>query len=133
VQMSNGVTQMAEQDKLLSVIAKLNELTQEGDLKWYAVPNPESLDVGTDKKPTAVYETKYKDKRLRIYREEYKYWYDEDRWEWSSKIILAFVDKNNQNAWEFPDVAGLADLYDSVRYQGAGVDQFIKDMLSGEK
>jgi hypothetical protein len=121
---------MAEPDKFIRVVAKLNELTQEGKIHWTVVPHPEALDLGRDKPVTVVYEAPYKDKCLRIYREEYKYWYDENRYTWSDRIVLAFTEKNGQNAWEFPDVPGLADLFDSVRYQKAEVDKFIREVFS---
>jgi hypothetical protein len=128
--MRNGVKRMAEQDKFVALVARLNELTQEGKLKWSAVYNPEELGLGTDKKVKLVFQTFYKNKTLRIYHEDFKTWYEEDRYVWASRIVLTFVDIGAQSIWEFPNVAGLGDLYESVRYQQAGVDEFINDVLS---
>jgi hypothetical protein len=132
--MRNGDKLMEEQDKFVSVIAKLNELTQEGKLTWSKEHFPENLNLGKDRPVKLVFSAFFRNKTLRIYAEEYKYWYEEDRYEWDSRIVLAFVDDiTSQNIWEFPQVAGLADLYESVRYQEADVDQFIDEILSEDK
>ncbi len=124
---------MSEKDNFVRIVAHLNQLTQENTLKWSSVFNPDNLDLGRDKSVGAVFETTYKNKKLRIYEEQYKYWTDEDSFSWSTRIVLAFVDSSDNNAWEFPNIAGLYDLLESVRYQSADVDKFINDIFSGNE
>lgn len=121
---------MGNLKKYVKTVAKLNEMTQDGNLLWNTVPNAESLSLGKDKPVKTIFQTVYKGKELRIYEETYKYWTDEDRFEWSSRIILAIVGENGENLWEFPAVVGIIDLYESVRFQVANVNQFIEDLFS---
>lgn len=123
---------MADENKFIKVIARLNALTQERKLIWESLFDPESLSLGRDKRVNSVYQTHYKNKALRIYEENYKAWYDEDRYTWASKVVLAFVDRNDQNAWEFPELPGLWDLLESVKYQETKVDVFVDEILSDE-
>lgn len=121
---------MSEKDKFVRLVTYLNQLTQENALKWQSVYNPERLNLGRDKNVGSVFSASYKGKHLRIYEEQYKYWTDEDTFVWSSRVVLAFVDASGNNEWEFPSVAGLYDLLESVRYQSADVDKFIDDVFS---
>lgn len=131
--MTSGREMMSEKDKFVRIVAHLNQLTQENTLKWSSVSNPDDLDLGRDKSVGAVFETTYKNKKLRVYEEQYKYWTDEDSFSWSTRIVLAFVGSSDNNSWEFPNIAGLYDLLESVRYQSADVDNFINDIFSGNE
>ena len=121
---------MTERNKLVKVVSKLIELTQENVIKWENVGIPEPVAQGGDKRIGPVFEITYKEQRIRIYEEEYKDWYDEDKYTWSSRVVLAFVDYMDKNNWEFPQtVAGLRDLLESVKYQTANVDEFINKFI----
>lgn len=121
---------MGDLKKYVKTVAKLNELTQDRNLLWSTIPDAESLNLGKDKPVKTVFQSDYKGKELRIYEETYKFWTDVDRFEWSNRIVLAIVGDDNENLWEFPSVIGITDLFESVRFQVANVDQFIDDLFS---
>ena len=120
---------MANQAKIVQLVAVLNQLTQEGQLKWEAREPTSSINLRPDQLVDTSYETRFEDRRLRIYEEKYKSWIDEDRYTWSSRVVLAFVDGTGDNAWEFPPAAGITDLLESVKYQTAGVDDYLESVL----
>ncbi len=47
-------------------------------------------------------------------------------------FFLEIIDDAGNNLWTFPNVSGLSDLYDAVRYRVAGVKGIIDSVL-GEK
>lgn len=122
---------MSEQNQLIRMVAHLNELTQENKLQWQSVYEPSSsIYLGRDKIIGAVFESEFSGKHLRIYEEQSKYWHDEESYSWSPRLVFAFVDINGNNEWESPNVPGLYDLFESVRYQSAGVNEFLNNMFT---
>ncbi|MCI0693302.1 hypothetical protein L0337_15020 [candidate division KSB1 bacterium] len=120
--------------KFISVISKLNRLTQEGELKWRRMDPPAGLTSATDDFVTAFYGTKYEGRNLGIYEVRYKaYDPDHDRVYWDNSAIVALFTENWQKEWEFPQVAGIWELMRSVEYQMANVDGFVSKILGDEK
>jgi hypothetical protein len=115
----------------IQVITKLNRLTQEGKLKWERMQPPASLTSGTDSKVFDFYGTRYKGRNIGLYEERYQAFDDEyfHRSYWTDKEVLAFFSDEWQKEWEFPIGAGVLELLTSVKYQIAGVDSFISDLL----
>lgn len=124
---------MAEQNQLIKMVAHLNELTQENKLQWQSTYEPSrSIYLGRDKIIGAVFETSFNGKELRIYEEQSKNWHDEESYTWYPRLVFAFIDANGNNEWESPDIPGLYDLFESVRFQSAGVNDFLKNMFSAD-
>jgi len=130
-----------KQNKWVEAITKLIKLTQEGNLIW----SPKTgMDANReDYRVDTFFVSKYKNKILRLYKCNYridepgplsqitsifsdtkrKYPY------WTSSITLEFIDDVGNTIWTFPYSNVLKDLLEAVRYQVAGVDDFIKDIL----
>ena len=51
---------------------------------------------------------------------------------WNTGVVLEFIDEKGNNIWTFPDVKGLRDLLNSVKYQIAGVDDFLNDLFENK-
>ncbi|MDI6792938.1 MAG: hypothetical protein QME81_08750 [bacterium] len=113
------------QSKLITLITYLSKLTQEEELSWERLFPPDSLSSKTE----VVFETTFEDRKLRIYEEYYKNWYDEDNYVWDSRVVLSFIDSQGRTEWEFPPVAGLGDLLESVKYRSANVGGFLDSVL----
>ncbi|MEK6299240.1 MAG: hypothetical protein AABO41_00835 [Acidobacteriota bacterium] len=133
----------SEKEKLIEVIVKLIRETQEGKIRWDIKEPPASLKLDVDAAVDLAYETEYKGKRLRLYKENYvvergliqrdpildnllgtKYPH------WAANIMLEITDEKGKTLWTFPDVNGLDDLLDSVEYQAAGVSDFLDEIVS---
>ena len=132
---------MAKQDeKLVELVAKLIELTQESTLSWKVVDANEGSDLGFTKIIGAVFETTYGGKILRAYKRQYdnseeKNMYNMYAYQptYSIAIELEFVDNKGNSIWCFPRITGIIDLYKAISYKAAGVDDFIIDILNDEK
>ncbi|MEX0740986.1 MAG: hypothetical protein WD071_16760 [Pseudohongiella sp.] len=132
---------MAKQDeKLVALVAKLIELTQESTLRWEVVEANEGSEFGFTKIIGAVFETKYGGRILRIYKREYDNSEDNHLFNtyayqptYSIAIELEFVDRKGNSIWSFPRITGIFDLYKAISYKAAGVDDFISDILGDEE
>ena len=51
---------------------------------------------------------------------------------WKSAVKLEIVDSNHRSEWEFPSDNSLDDLYETVRYKVADVNNLIDDILGEE-
>lgn len=127
------------QSKWVAAIIKLIKYTQEGRLKWVPgkIDGEASLD---DQKIEIVFVTVYKDKTLRLYKYSYKvedlspinFLLFEKKQKipyWDSAIALELIDKEGKTLWTFPNNNALKDLLEAVRYQVAGVDDFLDEIL----
>ena len=129
---------MAKQDeKLVELVAKLIELTQESSLNWIVVEANKDSEPGFTKTIGAVFQTFYKGKYLRTYKREYDNTEENHMYNmfthqpsYSIDIVLEIVDKDGRPIWSFPHVTGITDLYGAISYRVAGVEKFIDDVLS---
>ena len=135
----------SEREKVIDAIVKLIRETQEGRITWGIKEPPASLKLDANTAVEIVYETAYKDRRLRLYKESYLV--DPGSLErsfkritddmlgtryphWESEVILEIIDEKGKTLWTFPNVSGLDDLLDSVEYQAAGVRDFLDEIVS---
>ncbi len=116
--------------KFISVVSRLNRLTQEGELTWRRMDPPTDLTAGTGDVVTAFYGTKFEGRNLGIYEIRYKAWDpDRDTVFWANNAAVALFTDNWEKEWTFPYVAGIDELMRSVEYQNANVDTFISKLL----
>ncbi len=132
---------MAKQDeKLVELVAKLIELTQESTLTWSIVKPSNDIEQGFTKLVGSVFEAKYQNKNLRIYKVEHDnteenhmlnmYMHQPS---YSVAIKLEFVDRYGNSIWSFPRITGIVDLYKTIAYETAGVDEFINSVLGADE
>ena len=120
--------------KYVSVISKLNRLTQEGEITWRRKDPPEELTKGKDEIVVNFYFAIYEGRKICIYEERSKvYSPDIDSFYWDSRVILALFTEAWEKEWEFPEVSGLNELFQSILYQAAEVSSFIDKVLSNSK
>jgi len=121
-----------ENKKTIALITKLNRDTKEGKLNWQisrVQPVLSIPEVVLDN----IYYTKVEQKLLRLYKYSTKYYFDEDSFEWTTGFRLEFVDNYWKSEWAFPEIAMLADLYETVRYKTSGIEDFLDKYLEGEE
>jgi hypothetical protein len=144
-----------ERDKWTEFVNKLNELTLKGVLCWSAVRPPENQFDDPRRFIPVVFETEYKDRRLRLYEEKVNLgkptsppsfnhalldWLaalgrsngrSGSEAAWRNYIVLALMDKNGVS-WEFPNIEGLEDLLEAVKFKVAGVSEYLDAVLADE-
>jgi hypothetical protein len=133
-----------ERDIWIEFIGKLRELTEGGKLRWQSLRLPEGMQGDPSRRVSIAFESEYKDRKLRLYETTVKRSYQDDvrtalargnpLWQeplWQDYTVLELVDENGA-AWEFPNIKGLDDLLETVKFQAAGVKEFIKAILAEE-
>ncbi|HWN08253.1 MAG TPA: hypothetical protein VNO50_03120 [Pyrinomonadaceae bacterium] len=124
----------------VDAISSMIELTQDGKLLW-SVKGTANTPYDKER-TTSVFETKYKDRALRLYQIRvpsnigggmltiaYTIQGVEPP-KWFTKVILEFIDSEGRALWTFPEVDALSDLLTSVQYQVAGVKDFLDTIIS---
>ena len=117
-----------QKSKWVTLVAKLNDLTQSGGIIWdihipYDKLKYQGDDVGL------VYTMSYRDRFFRIYNANVKIWEDfDDRYEWGSKIYFEMIDENENSLFIFLKVAGVDNLLQSVKVQTSGIDELLDDI-----
>ena len=139
----------SENEQFIDAVVKLIKLTQQGTLRWSAQKPRDSLNRDSGVIVDVVYIADYGVKRLGLYESRYKveaaasgslsaafdwrgmlgvsYPY------WTSKVILEIIDDTGKSLWTFPDVSGLGDLLNAVKYQVAGVKGLLDNILRGDQ
>jgi hypothetical protein len=109
-----------ETKQWIDAIAKLTRLTQEGSLVWSATRDAPGA-------RGATFYAEYKGKPMRLYRSIRPMFggFGGDR----EVMILEFVDASGNSLWAFPETPAIDDLYEAVKYQVAGVQSFLDDIL----
>lgn len=121
--MSNG------RNRWIDAIGKLIALTQERKLAWrgYSVDDNPIL---SGKTVDVVYEADYKGKTLRLYEPRFRPHRLAGSDEWESEAVLELVDSTGLSVWTFPETDATEHLLRAVKYQVAGVRQFLEELLT---
>jgi hypothetical protein len=128
-----------EKNKWVEAVAKLIQLTQQGELKWRIDEPPASFSKRPNARVEVVFIAKYGEKSLRLYeRRIQEEFIDFDEFEmrpvpkteWRKAVVLEFIDDNGNSLWAFPSVEALNDLMSAVQYQAAGVKDFLTELLA---
>ena len=114
-------------DQWVDAVAKLTELTQNGQLEWTVDHNFETAGA-----MSPAYTTTYKDRPLRLQKRRVT---DEESWgrtQTRDAFVLEFVAPSGDTLWTVPGIDAIEDLFSAVQYQTAGVKDFLSDILADE-
>ena len=128
-----------ETDKWIQLISKLRELTASGSLRWHSVRLIEGMPNDLNRKIATLFESNYKGHNLRLYELSFDTGTEHSSavdllaavTRWQSNPVLELVDENG-SAWQFPNIKGLEDLLETVKFQAAGIKDFIEAVLADE-
>ena len=119
-----------ERNKWIDAIGKLIALTQERKLGWRSYPSEgyPALSGVVD----VVYLADHTGKTLRLY--ESKSRVERGMFpgsgEWESEAVLELVDSSGLSVWTFPHTDATEHLLGAVKYQVAGVGEFLEELLT---
>jgi len=116
--------------KWVAVVAKLTRLTQEGQLVWTRRKSPSTLGSESQARISEFYGTNFQGKNIGIFLKTEKHYSEEELPYNYSRPALALFSDAWECEWECPDVAGTSELYDAVRYEVAGVDQWLNTFMN---
>ena len=116
-------------DKWVQLVADLIEKTQSRKLKWESYVPKDSPRV------KVVYRAPHKDKGLRLYKRDALSGSEVTPFANISGVarealVLEVIDDQQRSLWTFPELAAMRDLYEAVRFQVAGIDEFLADLLA---
>ena len=122
------------QDDFVGAVTKLNELTRQQVIKWLPCNFPSKAPVTKNAfvgpyEAKYSYETAYEDRILRI--TEYVAPGVALIGNVSHKYVLDLRDQDGNVVFEFPDVAGIADLFWSVQTGKVDIEGFIRKLVAG--
>lgn len=121
---------MNEIREIVQLVDNLTELTQNNQVSWEK-KEPGDL-LNRDNIIDFIYILVYKEKIIRLYKEEYWYYfYDEDveKCRKGTRLILEFIDDYGATLWSFPQTANSWDLFNAVQYKDAKVDEFLQGIM----
>jgi hypothetical protein len=119
-------------DDLVRAIHNLNNLTREGRMRWLecdppsSISGPNALTAGFGPGIQTAFCAQYQEKTLRII--------ERASGPLSSLLgtpryyTLEIVDNDGAVLYKFPDVQGIADLYESVKFKINDVEDIIKSL-----
>jgi hypothetical protein len=125
---------MTPEDKVTSLIVKLNRLTSLGQIKWEVMDAPRTILRGTDDHIPLFMFTAYKGQRFGLYQHRYQsYDGDHDRFYWTERLVLAILDSEGRALWETPGhSSALFDLFETVRKKVSNIEGVLDDLLSDD-
>jgi hypothetical protein len=116
-------------EKVTQLVLKLLKMTSNNEINWnsYSVSNPDLPNGETilDK----IYSTILGQGKFRVYRYKYKFWIDEEKFEWIQRIRLELIDSSGNTEFEFEYENSMNDLYEVIREQTSNVSNIIDDIL----
>jgi len=140
-----GKVEPESPDKWVDAVYKINKLTKENTIKW-AIGDKNKIPLSDDEYITALFETKYKKKKLRLLEKKYKQ-YKNDPFSsgslpflfrqhivrkeyWEDSSFLEIIDDSGMSLWTFPvPTRVVSDLIESVKYQIASPSDFLDDLF----
>lgn len=119
-----------ERNKWIDAIGRLITLTQERKLSWRSYPSEgyPSLSGIVE----VVYNADHNGKTLRLYESKTR----AERGmfpgsgEWETEAVLELVDSTGLSVWTFPHTDATEHLLGAVKYQVAGVGEFLEELLT---
>jgi hypothetical protein len=116
--------------RLVKFVAKLNRMTQEGRIQWELYNPPSDLVSGSDDKIPFFFGAEVNNRKLALYvRRRLEYDPQRDEQYWYEKPVLAFCEDDWTPVWEFPRIAGVKELRDSIQRLYVKADSFIDEFL----
>jgi hypothetical protein len=124
-----------EENQYVKAVSKLNTLTREGKLIWKRGNLPIEYKNNEQEKYGVAYICEYENKRLRIYTKDIKVELFPNifnqTYRWENVIVLEIIDLQGATLWSFPNVPGLNDLNNSIKFQVSGAKDLL-DSLTGK-
>ena len=133
----------SKNNKDMMFITRLIDLTQAQVLKWHSIDRAKVIE--SEKFSVfGVFDTKHMDKLLRIIGYEKRVSKNsllsfqplnfsmepDNNYEWEKFYILQIIDEAGNVLWVFPQIGPVSDLFESIRRQISGIDNYINKVLA---
>lgn len=118
---------MSESGKWDSVVWKLVQQTDAGQLRWEPTPAPTEPSQGRQVGP--AYLTTVEGKLIRIFEYEYPTSQDGETFYPVRDVAIEFTNSDGDGLWTFPRTEARWKLWNLVRYKAVEADQFLERFL----
>lgn len=112
----------------VEIIDKLIELTQHNNINWSSEA-PVAPMAGPDTRVDIVYTVSHIGRRIRVYRQHFKYYLDDERYIWDEQVKVEFVDDFGNVLGELPKTPNAYELLRSIQFQNPQINNFYNDLL----
>lgn len=125
---------LESEDKITTLLVKLNRLTSLDKMKWSLEEAPRPLSRGTDDYIPFFMAAQYRGRRFGLYQQRYQsYDGDHDRFYWTERLVLAILEFDGRSLWETQrHYSALDDLFETARRKVANVDGIIDNLLEDD-
>ena len=113
--------------EVVALIEKLIELTQKNIISW-SVSNIQQILSDMEKVDT-VFSVEYLGQNLRLYKYFYRFYRDEEEFDWLEDYRLETYDMNNHTLYVFPKTQNEKELMGAVMYQSSKIEEFYKNIM----
>jgi hypothetical protein len=103
--------------------------TASGDLEWEDWGGR----IGRPDARSPLFVARYKAWRILIFKYSYKYFYDEERFDWDEEVAMELIDDTGKNEWTFPKVPNRYQLLDRIQFNHSDVQSLLDDVLSDDE
>ena len=104
---------------------KLIQKTQAQNLEW----EDWSDHIGRPDSRSPLFVATYKDWHILIYKFAYKYFHDEEQYDWEQDVTIELIKQDGKTDWTLPKVPSRHALLDLVQFQNANVESLLDDIL----
>ncbi|WP_299010973.1 hypothetical protein [uncultured Shewanella sp.] len=112
----------------IEIIDKLIELTQHNKMVW-ASKDPVPPMIGPDHRVDMVYVANHIGRNIRVYKQHYKYYLDEEKYIWEDQINIEFVDDYGSLLGELPKTPNSSELLNAIQFQNPQINSFYDDLF----
>ena len=123
---------MTDDNKISLFILEFIKKTKKKSIEWSESKYSPTLPDGNERLVDLSYSSVINEKVFRLYKYNIKTYRDEFDWDWSERIRLELTDGYGNTTFEFPYEYSLHDLYNSVRENNSGINDFINDFLCND-
>lgn len=118
-------------EKSVKLAAALNRETVNKNIKWHMTDAPQALTYANNDIMQMVYWTVYNERKIVIFKKQYRHYFDEEEWTWAEGLSLCIVTEDFRLIWENDEQSqALRDLYKNVTKQASGFYELLDDLLN---
>jgi hypothetical protein len=111
-------------------VQRLTDLTRKGKLVWSETSTLRSRREAVVGK---VYTATYEGDRFAVYESRYKYYLDEDVWEWQPQVNIELIDEEGTLDWAWPENPEGWQLLEAVRFASSGAAKVLRKLAGEDK
>lgn len=112
----------------VEIVDKLIELTQHNQVIWTIVDATPPM-IGPDSRVDLVYITSHIGRNIRVYKQHFKYYLDEERYAWDEQMKVEFVDDYGNLLGELPRTPNAYELLKTIQFQNPSINSFYTDLF----